>query len=447
MKYIKQKHPHMAIATTKLLTKAMRWQKLIILLGIALAVMIYILFKQHDSTMNTENHPEPIYNPPLNLTVSPDTSHIRPPLKGPVQAPAKIPYKPPAWQTVKVRPGDSLATIFADLGLNAKTLADIRSLKKGVWQKLHPGQQISFKIDNTKELQGMEIKLNPRENLIIKKVGQRYQAFLEKVIPKKKYRFIRTTIHNSLYQTAKRATISDKIILQLIEIFNWDIDFTRDIHSGDNVEILYETFEVDNEPAGVGDLLYIKIKTRGKIHEAIRYTDPKGHTGYYTKDGKSLRKAFLRTPVKYSHISSYFNLERFHPILHKIRAHKGVDYAAPRGTPVKSAGDGIITFTGNKSGYGHTVIVKHTKVYETLYAHLDHFATNTHPGKNVSQGDIIGYVGSSGLATGPHLHYEFHINGIHHNPLSTKLPMSFPIEKKYLADFKRSTQRILAELK
>jgi murein DD-endopeptidase MepM/ murein hydrolase activator NlpD len=382
-----------------------------------------------------------------NTSLAYQSGMVRPPLKPIVRGENHVPFKRNTdWQTVRVKAGDTLSAIFEEIGLDPQTLEDVTKLKKNSWTSLRPGQEISFKIDEQNELQGLSFRVSQRENLVVKRVGDEYQAVLEKIIPKRELKHVRLFIQHSLYQAAKKAAIDDKIILEMIEVFNWDIDFTRDIQPGDELEILFEAFNIDNKPAGVGDLLYVKIKNRGKVHEALRYTDPKGHSSYFSPNGQSLRKAFLRTPVKFSHISSYFNLSRMHPILHKIRAHKGVDYAAPRGTPVKSAGDGIVIFTGRKNGYGNVIIVKHSDLYETLYAHLDHFAGAIRPGRAVDQGDIIGYVGATGLATAPHLHYEFHIHGVQTNPLSAKLPQSLPIASRYKSDFKKKASVILAAL-
>ncbi len=427
----KQPHYRVLITQTRLLATAI---PLVLIFFIALS-MIIVNYSQDEQPQTVV---EQLPNPQVE---------IRPPFKiptTPVQT--GIPFKPTAgteWQTVKIKAGDTLSTIFADLGIDQQTVRDIK-LKSKMLGRLKPGQKLSLKLNSDNQLQRLEFKVSQRENLIITKVGKRYQATLEKIIPERSIKSAHIRIQHSLYMAAKHASISEKVILQLIDIFGWDIDFTRDIQPGDTLDIVYEAFSIDNEPAGIGNVMYAKIKNNGKIYAAVRYTNPKGVTHYYTPAGNSLHKAFLRTPVKYSHISSLFNLARFHPILHRIRAHRGVDYAAARGTPVKSAGDGTVVFTGQKGGYGNVVIIKHSDTYETLYAHLDHFAARMHPGKQVSQGDIIGYVGSTGLADGPHLHYEFHINGVHQNPLSAKIPRTLPLPKAYLADFRKKTKLLLA---
>lgn len=185
---------------------------------------------------------------------------------------------------------------------------------------------------------------------------------------------------------------------------------------------------------------------RDSVHQAVRYTDDQGRTDYYDPKGRSMRKDFLRTPVDFSRISSRFSTGRKHPILNKIRAHKGVDYAAPRGTPVKATGNGKIVLRGKKGGYGNTVVIQHGSQYSTLYAHLSRYASGLKTGSRVQQGQIIGYVGSSGLATGPHLHYEFHVNGTHRNPLTVKLPDAAPLPKQFREKFKLESENLLAQL-
>jgi murein DD-endopeptidase MepM/ murein hydrolase activator NlpD len=188
------------------------------------------------------------------------------------------------------------------------------------------------------------------------------------------------------------------------------------------------------------------LEKRGKVYTAVRYTDKNGNSSYYSEDGSSLRKAFIRTPVDFARISSRFSNGRKHPILNKIRAHKGVDYAAPRGTPIKAAGDGRVTLAGRKGGYGNTVVIKHGQRYQTLYAHMNGFAKGIRSGSNVKQGQIIGYIGTTGLSTGPHLHYEFQVNGVHVDPLSQKLPTSDPIHASEKQRFAQLSQPLIAKL-
>jgi len=253
------------------------------------------------------------------------------------------------------------------------------------------------------------------------------------------------TINSSLFAAAKKAGISGNTAMKLAKIFGWDIDFALDIQKGDSFSVVYQTLHYDGKKIKDGDILVAEFTNNGKVYQAIRYTDPEGNSGYYNPQGENMHKPFLRTPVDFTRISSYFG-RRNHPVLNKIRNHEGVDYAAPRGTIVKSAGDGEILFQGTLRGYGKTVIVEHGAGYRTLYAHLQGYRKKQRIGSSVKQGQAIGYVGSSGLATGPHLHYEFLVNGERHDPLAINLPTAKPINKKYLADFQQTARSYLAML-
>ena len=232
----------------------------------------------------------------------------------------------------------------------------------------------------------------------------------------------------------------------MTDIFAWDVDFALDIRVGDRFALIFEEQFKGREKVGEGPIAAAEFMNRGRRIRAVRYIDSTGRSDYFSPDGRSMRKAFLRTPVNFTRISSRFNLKRRHPILHKLRAHRGVDYAAPRGTAVKASGDGKVIFAGRKGGYGRTVIVRHGSVYTTLYAHLSRFSKGIRSGKRVRQGQTIGYVGSTGLATGPHLHYEFRVRGAHRDPLKVKFPKAAPLEKRYMADFREKADPLLAKL-
>ena len=249
-------------------------------------------------------------------------------------------------------------------------------------------------------------------------------------------------INASLSSTGQKAGLSNELILQLTNIFAWDIDFATNLHNGDQFTVVYE--ETNNSLDS--QIIAAEFVNQGRILTAIRYKDSEGHVNYYSPEGRPMRKAFLSTPVDFVRISSGFDTHRKHPILNRIRAHKGVDYAARTGTPVKSAGDGEVIFRGRKGGYGQVMIVKHGEHYETLYAHLSDFKKGLESGDQVKQGEVIGYVGQTGLATGPHLHYEFRVDGIHRNPEKLNLAQSLPIHAEKLADFKAQTQPLLAQL-
>ncbi len=252
------------------------------------------------------------------------------------------------------------------------------------------------------------------------------------------------TIRSTLAAAGRSAGLSPDVMEQLAQIFAWDIDFATDLHNGDRFTVVYEKGGFDSDD----EIVAAEFTNEGRTHRAVRYIDQQGNTGYYTPEGLSLQKSFLSTPVDYARISSHFDLNRRHPILNRIRAHKGVDYAARTGTPIKATGNGEVTFLGRKGGYGQTVIISHGEHYETLYAHLSDFKNGLQNGSHVRQGEVIGYVGQSGLATGPHLHYEFRVDGEHRNPLTVTAQLSRPLpaNSASMTDFKMQTQRTLAQL-
>jgi murein DD-endopeptidase MepM/ murein hydrolase activator NlpD len=256
-----------------------------------------------------------------------------------------------------------------------------------------------------------------------------------------------TTTHgvilSSLADAGEAAGLSEDLINQLTHIFAWDIDFETNLHVGDEFIVLYESNGVDEE-----HIVAAEFVTDGRVLTAVRYEDSEGNVNYYTPEGKAMRKAFLSTPVDYARITSHFDAHRRHPILNRIRAHKGVDYAARTGTPVKATGDGTIAFIGRKGGYGQVVIIQHGERFETLYAHLSGFGRNIIEGDTISQGDIIGYVGQTGLATGPHLHYEFRVDGMHRNPesISSGSRNEMALDNGSIHNFKEQTRIAVAEL-
>lgn len=254
-------------------------------------------------------------------------------------------------------------------------------------------------------------------------------------------------ITSSLFEDAQKQNVPLDLIYQIIDIFTWDIDFAEDLRANDKVEILYQQYYLNGELYTNGHIEAVNFYNNGKTYNAIRYEDSNKRSNYYTAQGLSLKKAFIRTPVKFTRISSRFNLNRKHPVLHRIRAHRGVDYAAPTGTPIKAAGDGKITYYGRKGGYGKTAIIQHGKKYSTLYAHMSRYNPKLKKGHTVKQGDLIGYVGQTGLASGPHLHFEFRINNVHVNPLTVKLPSAKPINNKDKKDFVNHANTLLNTIK
>lgn len=350
---------------------------------------------------------------------------------------AQLETDPGRWLEETVTSGDSLALIFARMGLSPQELHQITHSGEEAEQltNIKPGESLRIRLDQEDRLQELIYQPNPVESLHITQEGDSFQARTETKEIEHRTGYLSGTIESSFYLSAQKAGLSDALIMDLATIFGWDIDFALEIRKGDSFSVVYEEDFVDGDKYRNGRILAAEFTNQGKSYRAIRYNKDDGDYDYYSPDGNSMRKAFLRAPVDFRRISSHFAKERWHPVLGKKRPHRGVDYAAAIGTPIKAAGDGTVIFRGRKGGYGNTVIIKHGSQYSTLYGHMSRFRSSVKKGTKVRQGQIIGYVGKTGLATGPHLHYEFRINGVHKNPLTVKLPASAPIEAKYKTDF------------
>lgn len=353
-----------------------------------------------------------------------------------------------SWKTHKIQSGENLSLIFAREGIDKQVLNQILNSSEA-GEKLatvRSGKTMKFLFDNAGQLQKLSYQLNRLDSIEVTRDNKGFEARKHSRPVERRIAHAHAVIHSSLFADAKSAGLTDKTIMDIVNIFSWDIDFAKALNPGDEITVIYERLFIDGEFIASGNVLAVDFINRGKSHTALRFEDENGSTAYYTPDGNSLRRAFLKTPVEFARISSHFNLHRRHPVLNRIRAHKGVDYAAATGTPVRTTGDGTVVFRGRKGGYGRVVIVQHGKKYSTLYAHLSKFSSGASKGAQVSQGQTIGYVGKSGLATGPHLHYEFRIDGRHQNPLTVKLPNTLPLEADKLAEFKSSASILLGQL-
>lgn len=349
-----------------------------------------------------------------------------------------------------VKSGETLSVLFERAGLGNSLLHSILSSSKEAkrFTQLKVGQTVSFEFDENKQLKTLSSQINTLESIHLEKQADSENFVFRKDVAQTQTRekYAQGSIEGALFAATKKANVPYGLALDMANIFGYDIDFAQDLRKGDTFEILYEEKTFNGQAVGTGNILTARFTNRGKVYTAVRYTDKNGNTSYYSADGSSLRKAFIRTPVDFARISSRFSNGRKHPILNKIRAHKGVDYAAPRGTPIKAAGDGRVVLAGRKGGYGNTVIIKHGQRYQTLYAHMNGFAKGIRSGTSVKQGQIIGYIGTTGLSTGPHLHYEFQVNGVHVDPLSQKLPISDPIHPSEKQRFAQHSQPLLAKL-
>jgi len=357
------------------------------------------------------------------------------------------------WQEVTVKSGDNLSLIFPRVGLTATDVYHVTQLDKKTIDpilNLKPGQVIHFgtltPTDDTTSLVHMKVILSPIETFHIHKTDESYQA---KTVTREVdllQKQVTGSIDNSLFESGLTAGLTDKVVMEMAHIFGWDIDFALDLRKGDHFKLIYNEVFLDGQKIDDGDILAAEFTNRGKTFRAIRFTDATGLIRYYSPEGNSMRKTFNRTPVPLSRISSRFNPNRKHPVLKTNRPHRGVDYAASTGTPILATGDGKVAFVGTKGGYGRTVILSHGGKYTTLYAHMSRYRKGIRSGQRIQQGQTIGYIGSSGLATGPHLHYEFRVNGVHRNPLTVELPKAEPLAKQYQAEFKAQATPLIAQL-
>lgn len=365
-----------------------------------------------------------------------------------VQDTSNIDYSGNEWRTVAVKSGDNLSKIWDGIGATGDDLpalidADPKAHRALV--NLTPGQILHFRFSDS-SVQELVYEQSSLTSLRCTREGEKFRPEWLTVKPEIRVATATTEITRSLFVDGQKVGLPDKTILEFINIFGWDVDFLRDLRPGDRFSVVFEEIYKGTQKIGNGRILGAEFFNDGKRLTAVYYKNKQGIEGYFSDAGQAMRKAFLRTPVNFTRISSGFSLARKHPILNTIRAHKGVDYAAPLGTPVRAVADGNAEYVGWQAGYGNVIVLKHGDTYSTLYGHLSRFAKSLSKGMRVTQGDTIGFVGQTGLATGTHLHYEFRINGVHHDPLAVKLPNSFPIERRFLADFKQKSAIVVAQL-
>lgn len=350
------------------------------------------------------------------------------------------------WQTFKIKSGDTLSSLFRKAGFNDGIMLSVihGDGEAEKLERLYAGETIRFAATDDGSLAAIELQRNLLETLKITKKDETFIGETETRKPEARPTFASGTIDGSLYLAAREAGLNDQLTMELAGIFGWEIDFVYDVRKGDQFEVVYEELYLDGAKFGTGRILSARFVNRGEENIALLYTDSSGDSDYYSPNGKSMRKAFLRTPIN-ARVSSPFNLQRRHPVLDVVRPHEGTDYGAPPGTPIKAAGAGRVQFAGWKGGYGRTVILKHGDNITTLYAHMSRLGKGINNGTRVKQGETIGYVGSSGMVTGPHLHYEFRLNGAPRNSRTVKLPDAKPVPSSEMARFKQVTEQRIAQ--
>ncbi len=404
---------------------------------------------------HAERHPVPVVEMAVAGPISLDSPRVQ--LRLPLPAPENGALETTAtqadepaydWTHIEVHRGDSLATLMQRHGVPSRDWLALSELPRHGRQfnRLHPGDTLRIAQDDNGHLQALYRPINEQNSLKVERTESGLEAELVTYELERRTYHATGEIRSSLFHAGRDAGLSDAMTMELAKIFAWDVDFAMDIRKGDTFTMIYEAFYRDGERVRTGNVLAAEFNNRGRHLRAVRFVDSDGNIDYYTPEGNSVRRAFLRTPVDFTRISSRFNPNRRHPVLNQIRAHRGVDYAAPRGTPIKAAGDGRVVHRGPRGGYGHTIIIEHAGRYTTLYAHMNGYARGIHQGSRVRQGQTIGYVGDSGLATGPHLHYEFRVDGVHKDPLKVDLPSAEPIQARYRNEFRLTAEPLLAQL-
>jgi len=349
------------------------------------------------------------------------------------------------WDSIKVKRGQTLDAIFKRQGLSIPLLHEILALNKETkgLTKIRPGEVFDFQTDTDGKFLQMRYAVDESRYLFVRQEGAGLTAEIQQREVFSEVAEAEGVIQSSLFLAGKQAGLSDAMVMKLANIFGWDIDFVLDIRKGDRFMLVYEKVYREGEFLRDGNILAATFINQGERFQAI-YFKQGDVAGYFAPDGRNMRKAFLRAPLNFSYISSGFNPRRMHPVLKRIRPHNGIDYYAPRGTPVYTAGDGTVTRSAYSRANGHHVFVKHANSIETKYLHFTKRAVKR--GQKVKQGQTIGYVGSTGLATGPHLHYEFVVNGVHRNPSTVPLPKVEPLRGDLLASFQSQAAPMLTQL-
>lgn len=354
-----------------------------------------------------------------------------------------------AWTRIEIRKGDTLSIAFArnDLAYSdSLAIAHMPRYGKRFTRKLRAGDVLKVKADDQGHVVALNYPLGPTRVMKVRPTEDGFSGVIELADVERRVAYATGVINSSFYIDALQAGLSDRQIMSLVHIFSWTVDFAFDIRPGDRFVVVYNELYKDGKKIADGHILAASFQTSDEEFRAVRFTGYENETDYYAPDGTAMRKAFIRTPVDYTRISSPFSAARDHPILNTIRGHHGTDYAAPMGTPIHATGAGRIVFRGRNGGYGNMVKIKHGNGITTRYGHMSRFASNQGVGSFVEQGEIIGYVGSTGLSTGPHLHYEFRLSGKPQNPETVDLPGAPPLPDQYMDEFKAHVEPMLAQL-
>jgi murein DD-endopeptidase MepM/ murein hydrolase activator NlpD len=352
------------------------------------------------------------------------------------------------WRNERIQRGDTVAELLRRLNVEDQAASDFLRKSKSAegLRQLAVGKEVQAETDANGALLALRYPGNDANQVVIEKDGSSFKTRTLPAQTEKRVQIRTGEIKTNLFSATDEAGLPDPAANQLADIFGGDIDFHRDLRKGDKFTVIYEMNYVNGEPVRTGRILSAEFVNHGHAFRAAYFQTTEFTGDYFSPEGKSMHKAFLRSPLEFSRISSGFSLSRFHPILNKWRSHKGVDYAAPMGAKVKVTSDGVVAFVGKQGGYGNVVMIDHQGRFSTVYGHLSRFAGGLHKGQRVRQGQIIGYVGMTGLATGPHLHYEFKLNGVQRDPLKVALPDGKPISDAQKTAFGDATNQLFAQL-
>lgn len=361
--------------------------------------------------------------------------------------PAAAGENQPKWTTLTVRKGQTLSTLLDEVGVPKAAWMAVVNASNDARRLRHltVGKKIRIQTQNG-ALLALSYPYDELHTLHVTQSGHGFVAHTEKAELTYQRAVAHGAITHSLFVDGENAGLTDRQILKLASIFKYDVDFSQDIQPGDRFTVVYDRIYKGDNKLRNGDILAAEIRTRGQTFRAVRYTDKSGSSNFYTVDGHSLHRAFIRTPVDFTRISSGFSRARMNPVLHIVRPHTGTDLAAPMGTPIHATANGQITFRGRLGGYGNCIKIRSFGRYETIYGHMSRFQSGLRVGSPVKQGQVIGYVGMTGIATGPHVHYEVRVNGVPQNPMTMKLPNSPSLPQRDLTRFKQQTQPLIAAM-
>lgn len=352
------------------------------------------------------------------------------------------------WREERIGRGDTLSSLLARLGVNAGDTRDFLAAARESKSlaRLVPGRSVLARVTASGQLMLFRYLASDEQLVTVSRADGAFKARQSGVTLESRMIMRSGKIQGSLFGATDAADVPDRIASEMAEAFSGDIDFHKDLRRGDHFSVVYEAFYFEGQLVRTGRLLAAEFVNQDKPHQAIYFKDTQGRDGYYTPDGQNMKRAFLKSPMPFTRVSSGFSNARYHPVLQEWRAHKGIDYAAPTGTPVRAVADAVVDFVGKQGGYGNLILLKHQGNYSTAYGHLSRFGKGVKRGSRIGQGQVIGYVGATGLATGPHLHYEFRVAGVQKNPLALKLPTSYPLDPRAKIHFATAAKPLLNRL-